>query len=130
MVEGGRAHRGVPSKLKFRERPTDISGTMADQSIPAIAISPVALVGGPAWRLLPRPSGSRLSDDFVDTAGPDIRVDGPDGPTSLSAIFTVDPDTAEVQVAVVDDRGRLVRLIPQDSLSELLITMHRYGGGG
>ena len=70
--------------------------------------------------------GERRMDQFSQQAGPDVRVDGADGPTAMFAVFTVDPETDRVRVAVVDEQGRVVRLIPAESVSEMVATMDSY----
>lgn len=75
-------------------------------------------------------SGARPGnrDAFARAAGPDVRIDGPDGPVSVYAVFSVDAETHEVRVAVVDELGRLVRMIPAKSVADMLRTMASYAG--
>jgi uncharacterized FlaG/YvyC family protein len=42
------------------------------------------------------------------------------------AVFQVDPETHEMHVSVVDDAGRLVRLIPPDSVAQMISEMAAY----
>ncbi|MBA3876286.1 MAG: hypothetical protein C0498_05005 [Anaerolinea sp.] len=95
---------------------------MADLLSPISTEAPV--VSGPGRPARVRPGGG-APDAFLKQAGPDVRVNGPAGPLALFAVFTVDPETDEVQVAVFDERG-LVRLIPPDSVSEMIAAMRAY----
>lgn len=95
---------------------------MADLNLP-----PIGTTSTPA----PRPArplrlpGSGTSDGFHQQAGPDVRVNGSGGPVAMFAVFTVNPETDEVQVAVFDDRG-LVRLIPPESVFQMVTMMRSY----
>lgn len=105
----------------------DTSDIMTDQAILSIG------TGAPAPVQPARPmrvSGGRRPDDFSKEAGPDVKVDTPGGPVAMFAVFSVDPDTDEVRVAVVDDTGRVVRLIPAESVAEMVTTMHAYRAHG
>jgi len=75
-------------------------------------------------------SGARpgARDAFGLAAGPDVRIDGADGPVSVYAVFSVDTETHEVRVAVIDELGRLVRMIPAKSVADMLRTMASYAG--
>jgi FlaG protein len=104
---------------------------MADlNSIPIDGRTPATLpaVVSPARPM--RIPGARHGDDFAREAGPDVKVDTPAGPQSLSAVFSVDPETDRVRVAVVDQEGRVVRLIPADSVHEMVTSMNAYRGRG
>lgn len=96
---------------------------MTDRSLLPIDVAAPASVGSLRPMRVP---GGRRTDEFSQRAGPDVRVDGPDGPVGMFAVFSVDPETDEVRVAVVDEQGRLVRVIPADSVSEMMATMHSY----
>jgi len=73
---------------------------------------------------MPLPGGA-AADAFSVQAGPDVRVNGPNGPVSMVAVFSVDPKTNEVHVAVYDDKG-LVRVIPSGSVFEMVSMMRGY----
>lgn len=113
--------------FKFPDRTTDTSGTMTDRGSFPIDSTTVALLGPTRATRVP---GSRRLDEFSAQAGPDVKIDGPAGPVAMFAVFTVDPETDEVRVAVIDDQGRLVRVIPPDSVSEMVATMQSYRAGG
>lgn len=68
---------------------------------------------------------SRL-DGFGRAAGPDVAILA--GPTlvRMYAVFDVDPTSRDLSVRVMDDSGRLVRLIPPESVSQMLAAMARY----
>lgn len=100
---------------------------MTERSLFPIDIAATEAVRPPRPMRVP---GVRRTDEFSEQAGPDVRVDGPDGPVAMFAVFSVDPETDEVRVAVVDEQGRLVRLIPADSVSEMVATMHSYQARG
>jgi hypothetical protein len=65
-------------------------------------------------------------DAFALAAGPDVRTDGPTGPVAVYAVFSVDAETNEVHVAVIDELGRLVRMIPAKSVSDMIRMMASY----
>ena len=44
----------------------------------------------------------------------------------VHAMFQIDPATKEIHVSVVDDRGRLIRMIPPDSVAQMLAAMASY----
>lgn len=88
---------------------------------------PISVAGAQApspVRPLRLPGGG-TSDGFHKQAGPDVRVNGSAGPVAMFAVFTVNPETDEVQVAVFDDRG-LVRVIPPDSVFQMVTMMRSY----
>jgi hypothetical protein len=65
-------------------------------------------------------------DRFAKRAGPDVSFKGPDGVTEAYAVFHVDPETKKLQVTVVDGEGRVLRVIPPRSVSDMLESMGRY----
>ncbi len=69
----------------------------------------------------------RLPDPHGLDRVADVRLDGPSGPVSVFVVFSVDADTNEVRAAVVDDQGRLVRMVPARSVADMLKTMAQYG---
>jgi uncharacterized protein YigE (DUF2233 family) len=64
-------------------------------------------------------------DAFARHAGPDVSY----GAAARYAVFSVDPETHEVRIAIVDEAGRLVRSIPADSVRLMLDSMQRYRAG-
>jgi hypothetical protein len=67
-------------------------------------------------------------DAFAKRAGPDVTVSADDGLVRVHAVFQVDPDTNEMSVSVVDEAGRLVRMIPPDSVAKMIAAMAAYRG--
>jgi uncharacterized FlaG/YvyC family protein len=59
-------------------------------------------------------------------AVPDVEIAFDRGMVRVFAVFQVDPQTNEMQVSVVDDEGRLIRLIPPDSVAEMISAMAAY----
>lgn len=57
---------------------------------------------------------------------PDVEIAIANLLVRVHARFHVDPETKEVQVTVVDDRGKLIRLIPPESVSEMISAMASY----
>ena len=69
-------------------------------------------------------------DPFARQAGPDVSLVRGGVEVRVYTHFSVDPMTKEVQVAIVDQAGRLVRMIPPDSVAQMLQAMNSYGGNG
>jgi hypothetical protein len=67
-------------------------------------------------------------DAFSKRAGPDVAVTADAGPVRVHAVFQVDPSTREMSVSVVDEAGRLVRMIPPDSVAKMIAAMAAYRG--
>jgi hypothetical protein len=65
-------------------------------------------------------------DHFAKQAGPDVSFKGPDGMTEAYAVFQVDPESKQLQVMVVDSQGKVLRMIPSLSVSQMMETMSRY----
>ena len=59
-----------------------------------------------------------------DQPDAEIAIDGT--LVRVHAMFHVDPKTNRVQVSVVDDRGRLIRMIPPESVAQMLEAMAAY----
>ena len=57
---------------------------------------------------------------------PDAEIAIANSLVRVHAMFQVDPKTKEVQVSVVDDRGRLIRIIPPDSVAQMIAAMASY----
>ncbi|HEX8941047.1 MAG TPA: hypothetical protein VF763_12875 [Candidatus Limnocylindrales bacterium] len=66
-------------------------------------------------------------DPFARRAGPDVSIRTEDGVVWRQAIFSVDPATHQLQVAIVDQSGRLLRTIPAESIARMLSAMAAYG---
>ena len=65
-------------------------------------------------------------DRFARRAGPDVSFKGPDGMTNAYAVFQIDPSSKQLQVTVVDGEGRVLRVIPPRSVSQMIESMTRY----
>lgn len=97
----------------------DVRNSLAVPGIaPSAPATPVAVSRGAATEL----------DDFAWRAGPDVAVGGDLGLARLYVVFQVDPATKEMRVSVIDDSGRLVRVIPPDSVGQMIAAMTAYGG--
>jgi hypothetical protein len=57
---------------------------------------------------------------------PDVEIAVNKAMVRVFAVFQVDPETHEMHVSVVDDEGRLVRLIPPDSVAQMISAMAAY----
>jgi hypothetical protein len=68
-------------------------------------------------------------DRFATKAGPDVSFQGPSGVTESYAVFSVDPESKELKVTVVDGQGRVLRTIPASSVSQMMLSMDRYRPG-
>lgn len=62
----------------------------------------------------------------VPGGAPDVEVAIKEAMVRVFAVFQVDPETNEMHVSVVDDAGRLVRLIPPDSVAQMISEMAAY----
>ncbi len=60
---------------------------------------------------------------------PDVAYRSEDGFVRVYAIFSVDPETHEVHISVVDETGRLIRTIPPESVGEMVRSMGAYPVG-
>ena len=80
-------------------------------------------IGGPSWPS-PRPDDAPEPAPAKDT--PDAEIAIADTLVRVHAMFHVDPETKRVQVSVVDEQGRLIRMIPPESVSEMLAAMSAY----
>ena len=61
-------------------------------------------------------------DPFAAKAGPDISYRS----TEVYAVFRQDPQTRQMQVAIFDGDGRLLRMIPPASVAQMVATMSAY----
>jgi hypothetical protein len=100
-------------------------GTGSSSEAPA----PLPLAGSGATRS-DRQAGTAVVplDAFARLAGPDVSVDADAGMVRVHAVFEIDPRTRELSVSVVDEAGRLVRLIPADSVAKMIAAMAAYRG--
>jgi hypothetical protein len=67
-------------------------------------------------------------DAFAERAGPDVAVGSEGGLVRAHAVFRMDPVTKEMTVSVVDEGGRLIRMIPPDSVAKMITAMATYRG--
>ena len=65
-------------------------------------------------------------DAFGRAAGPDAEIAFVKQTMRVFAHFEVDPETKEMKVSVVDEAGKLVRLIPADSVRQMIAAMAAY----
>lgn len=77
---------------------------------------------------LPGRTGDPVLDEFARRAGPDVAIGSGQATVAVHAVFSVDPGTKELRVRVVDDTGRLIRMIPPDSVAEMIAGMNKYSG--
>jgi hypothetical protein len=95
-------------------------------------ISELALLAGSAAAARPWPASRSAEDGPGDPEReatepqPDAEILIGEGLVRVHAMFQVDPATKEVHVSVVDDRGRLIRMIPPDSVAQMLAAMASY----
>ena len=67
-------------------------------------------------------------DAFARRGGPDVAVATDTGLVRAHAVFSVDPTTKEMSVSVVDEAGKLIRMIPPDSVAKMIAAMATYRG--
>ncbi len=87
------------------------------------------LTSGAAPAAIPQLKTANLAvqrDRFSKRAGADVSFKGASGVTEVYAVFSVDPDSKKLQVAVVDGEGRVLRMIPPGSVAKMMETMGRY----
>lgn len=96
---------------------------MTDLDPVALALEPAAALGPPG-RTRPAPQGGL--DGFARRAGPDVVVGPRAEPAAAYAVFTVDPATNALRVRVLDGSGRLIRMIPPESVGEMIAAMNSY----
>jgi hypothetical protein len=77
---------------------------------------------------VPRAAGQAAPDGFDHSAGPDAEITVDTSTVRVYAHFEVDPETKEMKVSVVDEAGRLIRLIPADSVRQMIAAMASYHG--
>lgn len=67
-------------------------------------------------------------DAFGKRGGPDVSVKTDGGLMRAHAVFQMDPTTNEMTVSIVDEGGRLIRMIPPDSVARMIAAMAQYRG--
>jgi hypothetical protein len=67
-------------------------------------------------------------DEFAKQGGPDVSVKTASGVVSVHAVFQLDAKTRHVSVAIVNEEGQLVRMIPPESVSRMIAAMAMYRG--
>lgn len=67
-------------------------------------------------------------DQFAKQSGPDAAVQTASGVMSVHAVFQLDAKTRELTVAIVNEDGQLVRMIPPESVSRMITAMATYRG--
>ena len=70
--------------------------------------------------------GLGQGSDGQGRAVPDVSVSTRRGDQPSYVSFDVNPQTHQLQISVLDGSGRLVRVIPPDSVSEMMAAMARY----
>jgi hypothetical protein len=96
---------------------TDFSTAAIPELVPLTGIGGSARPGPRSAEAIIRPAVDEAPDAEIAIANSLVRV---------HAMFHVDPETRKVHVSVVDESGKLVRLIPPESVSEMLAAMASY----
>ncbi len=91
-------------------------------------LSTALVTTGVAPAALPQLSKDKapVADRFARRAGPDVSYKSSAGVTEVYAVFSVDPESRELRVAVVDHDGRVLRMIPPGSIAQMMEQMARY----
>jgi hypothetical protein len=97
-------------------------------AFPATAVGPIAVPVLPGRPEVAGRSGDAHLDEFARKAGPDVTFGSGLEMVKVYAIFAIDPDTNRMRVRVVDDTGRLIRMIPADSVAKMIAAMSGYNG--
>ena len=112
----------IPASL-----PLPGSGGAASDATGAASAADLPLIGVAR----PHRDGRSLTvplDAFAKRAGPDAAVSTDAGVVRVHAVFQMDPTTKEMTVSVVDESGRLVRMIPPESVAQMIAAMAAYRG--
>ena len=96
---------------------SDLSSAAIPELVPLTGIS------GPSS---PRMRTAVPVDAEAADATPDAEIAIANTFVRVHAMFHVDPHTKKVHVSVVDEHGKVVRLIPPESVSEMLAAMAAY----
>lgn len=99
---------------------------MATNDLLPAALINIGSSTAPMMRQGASPDVAIERDRFSKRAGPDVSFKTSKGVNEVYAVFSVDPKSKELRVAVVDADGRLVRMIPPESVAEMLANMERY----
>jgi hypothetical protein len=105
-----------PSKVEVKPIPVAGSGAYLEEAL-GVASATSATAGKPV-----------VLDAFAKRGGPDVAVKTDAGIVAVHAVFQMDPTTNEMQVSIVDDAGRLIRMIPPDSVARMIAAMATYRG--
>jgi hypothetical protein len=97
------------------------TGPTGAEATGAALVAGSGLVGGPGSVVVPL-------DAFAKRGGPDVAIKTDAGMVQVHAVFQLDPSTRELSVSVVDESGRLIRLIPPESVSQMIAAMATYRG--
>jgi hypothetical protein len=80
----------------------------------------------PVARTAERADPTEPAAPFQPTGTPDAEIAIADTLVRVHAMFHVDPETNRIRVSVVDEHGKVVRLIPPESVAEMLAAMAAY----
>lgn len=81
-----------------------------------------------AGRVAPRAGVVVALDQFAKQGGPDASVQTDNGPVNVHVVFQLDDKTHELSVAIVNQDGQLIRMIPPESVSRMIAAMAAYRG--
>jgi hypothetical protein len=98
-----------------------VAGSGAGAAAGAGSTQGAAAIGGQGAVTVPL-------DRFARQGGPDVAVRTASGLVRVHAVFQMDPSTRELTVSVVDEGGRLIRMIPSDSVARMIAAMASYRG--
>jgi uncharacterized FlaG/YvyC family protein len=101
---------------------SDLSSTAIPELVPMTGISSPRMT---ATRTVGQVEADRAG---TAEATPDVEISIANIMVRQHTMFHVDPETNRLQVSVVDDSGKLVRLIPPDSVAQMLQAMSAYPG--
>jgi hypothetical protein len=99
---------------------------MNGSDLSTAAISELVPMTGTGTSSRPGPRTADRGASAPVNAAPDAEIAIADTLVRVHAMFQVDPKTNKVRVSVVDENGKLVRLIPPESVSEMLAAMAAY----
>ena len=106
LIQASSASGGLPAA------PSAGASRAAKRTVPSAGVPGLPFVAG-----IPR------TDLFNQEAGPDVSMGL--GRQAYVA-FEVDPQTHQLRVSILDGSGRLVRMVPAESVSQMLSAMARY----
>jgi hypothetical protein len=107
-----------------RDVPVDlhVSGSGGTTSAAADAARGMTAIGADQGRVVVP------LDAFAKQGGPDVSIKTEAGVVSAHAVFQMDARTRELTVAVVDQDGNLIRMIPAESVARMITAMAAYRG--